>query len=740
MNKLLMLLLIIQGITMVSANCPSGVSPCDSDIPNLVSTIAATTTFNNNSANVNSSQFLDGLQANEFWQVNNSQNYLIGSKNGSFDMATIGNVSIGTANKSYKLMVDNGNIEFKGRVGINLNGSWLWQYEGLNFLSGSTNTILSPASNFLNFISGRNNTMNNTGSSMFGTNNVVGTTGSSAFGVSNVIKYNTGSGTNFIAGFSNLMDNTQFCAIFGGANTMIGDYNFIAGGNNKINGSFNTESGFGNILIGDRNTVFGGGNRVNGSSNSVSGFLNGIDYNGSSANLLSGIDNYENGSFSFSAGASNKMNGDYQYSLGAGNLLSNLFNFGFGSGNIEDGIGDFAFGIDNYLTDATFLAYAFGNALTMTDSLQYSFGSNFTNDKPATMMVGWRDSDLGVTAPTIIINGTEVYVNKSLEVFGITGMKNNLTVSSGGNLLVDYGGDNYLKTYLRPNFAFGLPLTVLSGKSLNGLQPFFVIDNGVYIVNLTSGTNPIIQFYSDAGATNGASFTYVLSSGDLAIANAGKGNITFDSVNNYVKPTVNNTENLGSKETLWKQVWTNGLLVAGQANVSSLNVSDNLVVGGNFSAKRPYAMFSSLDTVTMAAASTPYVIPLNITEDAYLINVTGNRNISVLQTGDYLIEVSAIFSVSSPNKHVELWVQLLNGSNGSWYNVPRSNTKMELASATTEIPLAVPFIIDLNQTDKMRLMMATDNTGSQLVSTAATAYSPASPSIIVTMTKNSEIT
>jgi hypothetical protein len=65
---------------------------------------------------------------------------------------------------------------------------------------------------------------------------------------------------------------------------------------------------------------------------------------------------------------------------------------------------------------------------------------------------------------------------------------------------------------------------------------------------------------------------------------------------------------------------------------------------------------------------------------------------------------------------------------------------MQFPNANTEIPLAVPFIIDLLPTDKLRFMTATSNAGSSIVYTTNTSYSPATPSIIVTFSKISEIT
>ncbi|VVB79800.1 Uncharacterised protein [uncultured archaeon] len=167
----------------------------------------------------------------------------------------------------------------------------------------------------------------------------------------------------------------------------------------------------------------------------------------------------------------------------------------------------------------------------------------------------------------------------------------------------------------------------------------------------------------------------------------------------------------------------------------NIDITGNVHINGNVSFKRPYGMFSSTQTQTIAVANTAYPVTFNWTEDSYeLTKSSDNANFSFGQTGDYLIELSAIVDTSSPNKHVEMWVQ----KNG--VNVPRSNTHVEITSSTTESLIVVPFILDMNLTDQFRVMWASDDTGTRLLNTANTSYSPGSPSIIMTVSKISEIT
>lgn len=165
-----------------------------------------------------------------------------------------------------------------------------------------------------------------------------------------------------------------------------------------------------------------------------------------------------------------------------------------------------------------------------------------------------------------------------------------------------------------------------------------------------------------------------------------------------------------------------------------LDVNGNVNISGNLSVKVPYAMFSDNTTQVIALADTAQPINFSTTEDNWQIALQGKQNITFQQAGDYYIDVSAIGTVDLPNKHVQLWLQKSTGG-GAFVNVPRSNTKMELATAMTEIPLAVSFMIDLQPTDKIRFMMASDDVGSSLVYTTNTSYSPESPSIIINMHK-----
>jgi hypothetical protein len=166
----------------------------------------------------------------------------------------------------------------------------------------------------------------------------------------------------------------------------------------------------------------------------------------------------------------------------------------------------------------------------------------------------------------------------------------------------------------------------------------------------------------------------------------------------------------------------------------SLNVTENVNILGNVSFKRPFGMFSSTEIQTIASINTPYPITFNWTEDSYEIyKSSDNANFSFGQTGEYLIELSAIMQTTTPGDRVEIWIQ----KNGQ--NIIRSNTVYDFKSNGANAVIAVPFIIEMNMTDKFRVMFAGSSTNIKMQYITNTSYSPETPSIIMTISKISEI-
>jgi hypothetical protein len=72
-------------------------------------------------------------------------------------------------------------------------------------------------------------------------------------------------------------------------------------------------------------------------------------------------------------------------------------------------------------------------------------------------------------------------------------------------------------------------------------------------------------------------------------------------------------------------------------------------------------------------------------------------------------------------------------------DIPRSNTKLGIPNTNTEMIMAVPFLIPMNTSDMMQIMYgSTDSTLVQMLYSPI-GYNPVTPSIIMTITKVSEL-
>lgn len=208
--------------------------------------------------------------------------------------------------------------------------------------------------------------------------------------------------------------------------------------------------------------------------------------------------------------------------------------------------------------------------------------------------------------------------------------------------------------------------------------------------------------------------------------------VTYNSTGDII-PITTNISSLGSSLLRWMKGWFWDLNVS-----NNLDVGGNLVLTGNFSAKRPYGMFSSTEDQTLVSANTAYPVTFNWTEDNYLITKEGNSNFTVSQNGDYLVEISVIVQSALANKNVHIFPQIY--SSGVWTNVPRSNTETAIRTASSDYVIAVPFILDIHTNEKFRLMWGADHNGVFLNYKTNTSWSPETPSIIMTVSKISETT
>ncbi len=185
--------------------------------------------------------------------------------------------------------------------------------------------------------------------------------------------------------------------------------------------------------------------------------------------------------------------------------------------------------------------------------------------------------------------------------------------------------------------------------------------------------------------------------------------------------------------------------VLGSANITDdVYVGENFVVEGNFSAKRAYLTVSSNESQEVVIASTAYVMNFSHIEDFFMMGLEGSENITVEDSGDYVLALSGLFVTDSNNKHFNIWVQTTHADGITFANVPRSNTRIEVENAGTDGLIAVTYMLDLNSGDKFRLMYSSDDAGSMLLWTDGSGVGvnaiPETPSMIMTVFKHSEIT
>lgn len=137
---------------------------------------------------------------------------------------------------------------------------------------------------------------------------------------------------------------------------------------------------------------------------------------------------------------------------------------------------------------------------------------------------------------------------------------------------------------------------------------------------------------------------------------------------------------------------------------------------------------------TTAGSSTGQFIYLNLNTDLFGVSLSGTTGILVSSRGDYMFNVSAIFSQTTGSDIVYgLWF-LKNGA-----LLVDSNTRMVIHNADSDAILPVSLIVDLLKGDVVQMKWYCSSTNGQLLSTAAVgAVRPRTPGIIVGVVKVSE--
>ena len=144
-----------------------------------------------------------------------------------------------------------------------------------------------------------------------------------------------------------------------------------------------------------------------------------------------------------------------------------------------------------------------------------------------------------------------------------------------------------------------------------------------------------------------------------------------------------------------------------------------------------YGAFSDTTTQTIAAINTAYAMTFNTTDAANGVSIgSPTSRIVVAEQGVYNVQFSAqLDKTSGAAANIHIWLR----KNGT--NVPNTASKIAIQGTSAETVAAWNFIIQLEPTNYVELMWASDDTAVVLHAASATSVWPAIPSVICTVTQ-----
>ena len=145
-----------------------------------------------------------------------------------------------------------------------------------------------------------------------------------------------------------------------------------------------------------------------------------------------------------------------------------------------------------------------------------------------------------------------------------------------------------------------------------------------------------------------------------------------------------------------------------------------------------YGTFFDTTDQTAAASNTGYPITFNntdLSEGVYL--GTPTSRIYVNRPGAYNFQFSLqLEGTSASARDVYIWARV-NGT-----DIPDSATRVHMKGSGEAYVAAWNFVLRMDTNDYFELMWATTNTNVQIIAEPATAFCPAIPSVIMTVTCN----
>ena len=144
-----------------------------------------------------------------------------------------------------------------------------------------------------------------------------------------------------------------------------------------------------------------------------------------------------------------------------------------------------------------------------------------------------------------------------------------------------------------------------------------------------------------------------------------------------------------------------------------------------------YGTFVSSTDQTLAAANTATAVTYTSTEISNGVSLGSPASrIVVSQAGYYHVDVSAqIASSNSSSKDVFIWLE----KNGT--NVPDTTRAISISGNGTYLPFATTYDVSLEANQYVRIMWAASDTTVTLEAFASSAFAPAGPAMIVTVSQ-----
>ena len=144
-----------------------------------------------------------------------------------------------------------------------------------------------------------------------------------------------------------------------------------------------------------------------------------------------------------------------------------------------------------------------------------------------------------------------------------------------------------------------------------------------------------------------------------------------------------------------------------------------------------YGAFSDTTTQTAASINTAYGMVFNTTDSSNGVSIGSptSRLVAGFQ-GVYNVQFSAQLDKTSGGAgNIYIWLR----KNGT--NVPNTSTTVAIQGSAARTVAAWNFITQLEPTEYVELMWATDDTSVRILAASATSVWPAIPSVIATLTQ-----